>query len=114
MTGTDRTVLDSTKILETREIDGKTYEVCATTQAILDEASSELLVQMDSFLRKVQLRGKDEILRPTWLPRTDTARLHVDLEESFDAAKEICNSWAEKVRRAVPSEDWLKGTVAPS
>jgi hypothetical protein len=112
MAATNRTVLDSTKILETRELNGYTYEVCATTRASFDESSSELCVQMDSFLRKVKLRGKDEILHPSWLPRSDATRVHVPIDESFDAAQEICHSWAEKVRKSVPSEDWLETATA--
>lgn len=112
MTATDRMVMDSVKILESREIHSADYEVCVTAQASYDDSSSEMSVKLDSFLRRVEMRRKDEILHPSWLPRTEVVRAHVTFEECSEAAKEILSSWAEKVRRTIPLGDWLEGAVA--
>ena len=99
----DRPVLDTVKILETREVRHEIYEVCATAFALLDEDSHELSVSLDAFVRRFEMRGEDQILRPSWLPRKDTVRTHVDRNEAPEASKEIFRSWADKVRKTIPT-----------
>ena len=103
----DRAVLDTIKILETREVDHEIYEVCATAEAALDEDTHELVVKLDSFVRRFEMRGEDQILHPPWLPRKNVVRTHVEHSEAGNAAKEIFQSWAEKVRKRIPlTEEW--------
>jgi hypothetical protein len=99
----DRPLLETIKILETRDVRHELYEICATAQAVLDESSHQLTVSLDAFVRRFEMRGVDQILRPPWLPRKDMVQTHVDREEAPDAAKEIFRAWAEKVRKTIPS-----------
>ena len=111
-----RKVLDTVRIVDTREIGRDSYEVCATAQASYDEESREIQVDLDSFVRRFEMRGKDQILRPDWLPRPDSVKNHVYLDEAPDAGKEIFDTWAHKVQRAIPPPSewrrdvsWLRG-----
>ena len=97
-----RNVLDSVRIVDTREVGHDSYEICTTAQASYDDESREMQVDLDSFVRRFEMRGKDEIMRPSWLPRRDSVKTHVYLEEAPDAAKEIFETWAHKVQRAIP------------
>jgi hypothetical protein len=107
MNALDRTVLDTIKIVETREVGRESYETCAAASASYNEDTRELAVTLDAFVRHFEMRGKDEILRPPWLPRTDSVRTHTDRDEAPEAAKEIFQSWAGKVRKTIPGpEEW--------
>ncbi len=106
-----RSVLDTVRILETREVGRQSYEVCATGRADYDENSREMRVDLDALVRRFEMRGKDEVFRPAWLPHRDSVRTHVSLEEAPDAAKEIFGAWAQKVRKATPSPgEWQPET----
>lgn len=105
--GSGRAVLDTIKILETREAGRAAYEVCATAVAVHDEETRELRVGLDAFVRRFEMRGHDLVLRPPWAPRRDTVKTRVDGEEAGEAAKEIFDGWARKVRAAVPpASEW--------
>lgn len=100
-------MLDTVKILETRDVAHELYEICATSVASFDEDSRELTVELDSFVRRFEMRGEDQILRPPWLPRPDVVRTGVDREEAPEAAKEIFASWSQKVRKSIPpTNEW--------
>lgn len=98
----DRPVLDTVKILETRDVAHELYEICATAVASFDEDSRELTVELDGFVRRFEMRGEDQILRPPWLPRPDVVRTGADRAEAPEAAKEIFASWSQKVRKSIP------------
>ena len=103
----ERTVLDAVRILETREVGHDCYEVCATAQATCDESSGKMKVVLDAFVRRFEMRGRDDILRPPWLPRNDMVETRVSFDEAPDAAKEIFSSWAKKVRKVIPcASEW--------
>ena len=108
----ERTVLDTVRIVETKEVDHESYEVCAAALAAYDESSRKMRIVLDAFVRRFEMRGRDEILHPPWLPRSDTVETHVSLEEAPAAAKEIFSSWATKVRKSIPPlETWQKGVL---
>jgi hypothetical protein len=102
-----RPVFDSLTILSTKEIGTDSIEVCATGQATYEDASQSLSMSIDSFLRKFEMSGKDEIWRTHWLPRPNVVRTHVTAEEAHEAAKEIFKTWGEKVKKSIPStKEW--------
>lgn len=107
MNALERNVLDTLKIVETREANKELFEICTIAQAIYSEASGELRVELDAFVRHFEMRGKDQIARPLWLPRKDLVRTHTDLAEASEAAKEIFESWTNKVRKTIPApQEW--------
>jgi hypothetical protein len=103
----ERTISDSVQIVENKEVGRNSYEVCATALATYDETCGRMEVVLDGFVRRFEMRGHDQILRPAWLPRSDRVGTHVSLDEAPEAAKEILASWAQKVRNSIPgSSEW--------
>ena len=100
-----RTVISSSEIVGTiRCVEGK-VEVCVTGEAAFDEAASQLVMELATFLRRVGLGVSSEPLSRDWLPEGQTVREHLELDEALPAAREIFKSWAAKVRRAIPTAD---------
>jgi hypothetical protein len=79
------------------------FEVCATGEANFDEGKSQLMVELDSFIRPVDLRAKEAHLPADWLPRKQTLKESVTQDEAVDLAKDIFHRWVGKVRQSVPS-----------
>ncbi len=103
----ERTLLDTVRIVETREVGHESYEICATARATYDEAAGKMRIVLDAFVRHFEMRGRDEILHPPWLPRSDAVETHVSLEEAPEAAKEIFDSWAHKLCKTIPGgSEW--------
>lgn len=100
-----RRITDTICIVETREFDHSTYEVCATQSAEFDDASSLLAVKLGSFVRQVQHEGADTIIAPLWLPQPESVQHRVQAEEAVEDAREIFQRWVRKLRSAVPSAD---------
>jgi hypothetical protein len=78
-------------------------EVCATEEANFDEGRSQLLVELNSFVRPVDPRSKLKVFVADWLPKKQSLRESVSQEEAAEVAREIFHRWAGKVREAVPS-----------
>ena len=111
-----RNLLETLRIVGTREVGGNIYEVCANGRASFDDETHRLEVALDSFVRRFEMRGKDEVLKPPWLPRQDNVKTEVSLDEAPDAAKEIFDAWTRKVRGSIPASsewnaeaEWLHG-----
>lgn len=102
-----RCLMDEVTILESREAGRGVYEICATATALYDEEERELVLDLDSFVRRVIHAGKDEMLHPSWLPKKDSIRTHLDLDEVPEAAREVTQGWWGKVRKNIPpSSEW--------
>jgi hypothetical protein len=82
---------------------GKDHEVCATAEGEYDEARSELVLHLDAFQKAADIRVKEEVQRPGWLPQPQTVREKVPREEATELAREIFHRWAGRVRQAIPS-----------
>ncbi len=109
-----RRLCDRTDIVVAREVGGEVLEICAIGVAMYDEAGSELVVTLDSFVRLVNLRGPDREMRPDWLPRRDVIRHLISLDEGVRETGEIFRRWAEKVRRSVPSAEGMAASLVAS
>jgi hypothetical protein len=114
-----RPVLDTLRIVGTCDAGHNIYEVCATAVAGYDETSQTMKVDLDCFVRRFEMRGKDQIFRPDWLPGKDSVKTHLSHEEAPEAAKEIFQSWTQKIRKAIPgpsawsdSPAWLPASEA--
>ena len=82
-------------------------EVCATAEANYDEGSGCLVIELDSFVRPIDLLHAEQRLRPAWLPTSETIRERMDISEAGSAAKEIFRRWVSRVRSSRPQ---VKGT----
>ena|SRR2546427_9006005 len=96
------------KIISSSEIIGsftqgkREIEVCATGEADFDDTKAQLQIELDSFIRAVDIRVKEEHLAAEWLPKKQTLRESVSREEAPELAKEIFHRWVCKVRQSVP------------
>jgi hypothetical protein len=115
-----RNVLDEVTILESHEVGKDIFEVCACANATQDECTSEMIVELGSFVRQIIHSGTDLIFRPPWLPRNNHVKMHVSREEAADAGKEIAENWRVKVRKSIPPPSlwqknaaWLRAAVEP-
>ena len=99
---------DMKRILSTSEIIGaysrgqKEYEVCATAEANYEEGDSLLIVDLDCFIRPVDIRVKEEHLPEDWLPKRQVLKESVSRNEASDLARDAFHRWVGKVRQSVP------------
>lgn len=112
MTTQGQCVFQGVDIIATQEVGKETYEVCATCEAAFDEKESKLSVELHAFVRRFEIRGKDDVLQPPWLPRPETVRMGVDRGEARDAAKEVFANWVRRVRISIPpATEWMRHPV---
>ena len=97
-----KTVAMLSEAVGSKELKDGVYEVWATAEAQYDDARSELLVDLDSFVRPTDIRLKETRIDPEWLPKKGKVAEHVGSHEAHDQAKEIFESWVRKVRRHIP------------
>jgi hypothetical protein len=80
--------------------EGTDLEACATAEAAYDESGSQLVVELDSFLRRAGLKAPEKHFVRGWLPRAETVRTGVPVEEALPEAKAVFQSWVRRVRQA--------------
>ena len=78
-------------------------ELCAAAVASFDETAGSLLVKLEAFLRNPDRVTKEQRFPADWLPRPETVREPVGLEETVEVAREIFQRWARKVSAAAPA-----------
>jgi len=97
------------KIYSTNQIiggfrNGKSdLEVCATAEADFDEERSQLLIELDSFVRPVDLRSKETHLKTGWVPKKQSFTETVSPEQAPDLAREILHRWVHRIQQMIPS-----------
>jgi hypothetical protein len=95
-------LLDTLEIIDTREVGSESYEVCASGTAVFNEDKAQLDMELNSFIRRFEIRGKDEMFHPPWLPKSDRVRMRVSFNDAREAAKEIFANWVKRVRASTP------------
>lgn len=96
-------IISSSEIIGSFTRDDHEFEVCASAEADFDEAKSQLLLDLDSFIRPVDIRSKEKHLPADWLPKKESLKESVSQEDAVSLAKEIFHRWVGKVRQSVPS-----------
>ena len=96
-------LISSSEIIGLFTRDDHEFEVCATGEANFDEGKSELIIELDNFIRPVDLRAKEAHLSADWLPRKLALKESVSQDEAVDLAKDIFQRWVGKVRQSIPS-----------
>ena len=94
-------LLDTTQVLATVEIDHATHEVCAEAVASHDRSTKMLTVKLRAFLRAEKQDHIGEKATADWLPTDETVTEHVDAEEAHAMASDIFASWRRKVAAKV-------------
>ena len=94
----DGHVISTAEIVEVLE----EREVCATAEAAFD--GSMLTVELDSFVRPVDLIHREQQVKPPWLPAGQVVRETVDHSEATAVTKDIFRSWVSRVRGSIPEK----------
>jgi hypothetical protein len=89
-------VISISEIVAPIQVENDLCNVWASAEA--DYHEGKLEVKLESFLRR---SSDNERASASWLPETETVVEHIGFEEGSPAAKEIFESWAKRVRRAV-------------
>jgi hypothetical protein len=84
-------------------MDSQDLEACATAEALYDEEQSQLIIELDSFLRPADLRFKEEHLPADFLPEKQTLKESVSQDEARELARDIFQRWVRTVRESVSS-----------
>jgi hypothetical protein len=98
-----KTIYSSSQIVGDFPSQEKEFEVCAIADAQFDEEHSKLIMELDAFVRPVDLVAKEEHLQAGWLPKKETVNETVSVEEAPGLAREVFHRWVRKVRQAMPS-----------
>jgi hypothetical protein len=96
-------IFSSSQIIGRFTQEQKDFEVCATADANFNEGPSQLVMELDSFVRPLNLRAKEKHLKAGWLPKSQRIKESVSLEEAPDLARDIFHRWVRTVRQAIPS-----------
>lgn len=94
-------VIDSTEVLGTVETTTGIYSLCAAADAKFDDGAGKLVITLRAFLRPVEVAQK--VLSVDWLPADETVSMSVDMDDAWDAAKEIFLRWVHRVRDSAPA-----------
>lgn len=94
-------LLDTTKVINSIEIGGDLYEVCAEAIANHNRGSNLLTVHLNAFLRATRHDHLGERVVPGWLPAPQVVTEHVEFDEAHEITGEIFATWCRKVEGAV-------------
>lgn len=95
-------IISAIEILGTFAKGEREYEVCATVEAAYEEPKSQLVTTLESFLRPVGLRAREERLPAEWLPPKEQVRESMPLDDALPAAREVFHHWVGRVRQSIP------------
>ncbi len=76
-------------------------EVVAAAEGSYETAAGQLQVQLDAFLRPVDLTHAERHLPADWLPHPQVVDETVSEEEATAATRAVFESWSHRVRLAL-------------
>lgn len=76
-------------------------EVVATVEGAYEDARGRMHLELDAFLRPVDLTHPERHLSADWLPHAEAVDERVPEEEAVSAARELFQSWSRRVRQAL-------------
>ena len=100
---TMKRVIETSETLGLLETPEGQRELCASATGSFDESAGLLAVDLEAFLRNVDLVTKERRFSADWLPKPETARERVSMEEASAVAREIFHNWVRRVRDSSPS-----------
>lgn len=95
-------LLDTSQVISTIDIEGVPFEVCIEAVASHDRGKNELSVQLRAFLRAEKHDHIGEVSTPSWLPAAHSVTEHVSAEEAHEVAADVLASWRHKVAGCLP------------
>ncbi len=76
-------------------------EVVATVEGAYEESRGRMHLELDAFLRPVDLTRPERYLNADWLPHSQAVDERVPEDEAVPAARELFHSWSRRVRQAL-------------
>lgn len=76
-------------------------EVVAAAESAYEPSLGQVHVELDAFLRPVDLTHEERHLKAEWLPHPQTVDEHVAEAEATAATRAMFQSWSHQVRRAL-------------
>jgi hypothetical protein len=95
-------ILSTSEIIATYSNGEKEFEVCATAEANYDEQGEAAIVELDCFIRPVDIEAKEQHLIESWLPTPQHFKESVSRSEASSLARDIFHRWVVKVRQSIP------------
>jgi len=93
----DGHVISTSEIVEVLEDPQR--EVCATAEGTFD--GSILTVELDSFVRPIDLTHREQQFKPPWLPAGQVVRENVDISDAAAATRDVFRGWVSRVRSSI-------------
>jgi hypothetical protein len=94
-------LFSASQIVAPFRMKGADLEACATADADFDEGNSQLVMELDSFVRATNLRCNEQRWHPDWLPEKQTFKESVSQGEASELARDIFHRWVGTVHHAV-------------
>lgn len=94
-------LFSASQIVTPFRMNGADLEACATADADFDEENSQLVVELNSFVRPTNLRSREQRWHPEWLPDKQTFKESVSQDEASQLARDIFHRWVGTVHYAV-------------
>ncbi len=96
-------IISITKVVDRFASGPDEVELRATADAQYDEAKSELIVQLKSFVYPERCATACALSHPDWLSRHQIVNSRVSLEETIPATRDIFHSWVRKLAQSIKS-----------
>jgi hypothetical protein len=96
-----RRVVSSSELVGACVWQGLLMDVSAHGDAYYEEATGTLEVRLTAEAEPADGEFHSPWPQPQWLPAKQTVREHLPYEDALEAAKEIFQNWARKVREAM-------------
>lgn len=76
-------------------------EVVATVEGAYEDARGRMHLELDAFLRPVDMTKPERHFGADWLPPAEALDERVPEEEAVSAVRELFQCWSRRVRRAL-------------
>jgi hypothetical protein len=95
-------VSSRSEVVSCLSLNHSSWELLALAEAGYDESASSLIVQLNTQLRPVTPQACQDQPVLDWLPPDGVQRESVALEEAFNVAKDIFQSWVNRIKKSIP------------
>ena len=101
-------IFSTTQIVGPFRMGGEDFEVYAIGEAQYDEERSQLVLELDSLVRPVNFRSREQHLHADCLPKKQLFKESVSQDEAPELARDIFHRWVGTVRQSISSPVTVK------
>ena len=84
-----RRIISSSEIVGTFRKEGHEYEVCVSAEGNYDDERCQLVMDLESCVRPLGRNGKMDPGSSDWLPKPQSVKESVPLDEAREAARDV-------------------------